>query len=273
MQISSYSPFKYIYFRSFALIDEFKILKVAILELAYFLHLISIDNYFELAKKVAKNSLTVKNEDGIFYCRRNTTDLLHVLPSYEKKVREFMNLDHGVFVDIGAHIGSHTVRMAKTADYVYAFEPTPSTYNTLLRNIQLNNCSNITALPTAISDRNGKAPLFIDELNTGENSLTPSSYKKKILVETQTFDRFLEENDIVAEDIKLLKIDVEGAEDKVFQGAKEFLKNFKPRIIFESLDRKKLGLTSEILESLGYKIMHISSGTNFVATRTQIHRC
>jgi len=267
MSISSYSPFKYFNFRALSIISELTILKVAILEFAYSANLISITDYFHLAKKASKNGFYVKDNERLFYCRPNTTDLLHVLPSYERKVQQLMNLDNGVFVDIGAHIGSHTIRMAKNVDHVYSFEPTPSTYNVLLRNIQLNNCYNVTALPIAISDKNGKAALYIDELNTGENSLTQFSHKNQILVETCTFDNFLEENTIDARDIKLLKIDVEGVEDKVFIGAKKFLKQFNPTILFESLNERKLRSASKILNSFGYRIMHISQGTNFIAKK------
>jgi FkbM family methyltransferase len=268
MEISSYSPFKYFYFRGSTIIAELTILKVAIIELAYSAHLISIYNYFHLTRKLNKSGFYVKNGEKIFYCRPNTTDILHVLPSYERKIRKFMTLNHGIFIDIGAHIGSHTIRMATIADYVYAFEPTPSAYNALLRNIRLNKCGNITAFQIAISDKNGKAPLYINELNAGENSLIPSAHKKRILVETRTFDRFLEEYNIAAKDIKLLKVDVEGTENQVFQGAKNFLANFNPIVLFESLDKKNLGVTSKILNNLEYKITHISDGTNFIATKS-----
>jgi FkbM family methyltransferase len=267
MEISSYSPFKYFNFRGFTLTAELTILKVAMIELAYSAHLISINNYFHLAKKLNRSGLHIKNRERMFYCRPNTTDILHVLPSYERRILKFMTLNHGIFVDVGAHIGSHTIRMAPIADHVYAFEPTPSAYNTLLRNIQLNNRHNITAIQLAISNKNGKAPLYINELNTGENSLNPGTSKKSIWVETRTLDKFLEENNIASQDIKLVKVDVEGAEEQVFQGAEHFLKNFNPRIIFESLNKENFDASSKILHNLGYQIMNISDGTNFIAVK------
>ena len=161
------------------------------IELAFSVNLINSKKLFWLTKKANSNDLYVHHKGMIFYCRQNTTDILHLLPSHERQVQKIFGLKHGIFIDVGAHVGSHTLRMATIADHVYAFEPTPSTYNTLLRNIYLNNISNVTAFQLALSHEEGKTPFYINEINTGENSLNPGSNKKFIWVKTKTFDNII----------------------------------------------------------------------------------
>jgi hypothetical protein len=68
-----------------------------------------------------------------------------------------------VVVDVGAHIGYYTLIAAKlvgTKGKVYAFEPEPSNYRLLVRNIYENRYENVVAIPKAVASREQKQHYF-----------------------------------------------------------------------------------------------------------------
>ena len=111
-------------------------------------------------------NVTLKNKDGIFYCRKQTIDFIHILPGFEKEIRGYFNLTNGVFVDVGAHIGKYTIIMAKRiGDYgkVIALEPDPNNYRILEKNIFLNKLKNVTLLRKALWRKKDKLKLYYPE--------------------------------------------------------------------------------------------------------------
>lgn len=119
---------------------------------------------------------------------------------------------------------------------VYAFEPDEKNYSLLLKNIKLNNYKNVIPLKMAISDKNGYVDFFLRE-NTAVHSLLnnfkkyPS--KKVIKVQTTTIDEFFKNNSLKS-NIKLIKMDIEGAEMLALLGMSSILKiNKKLSIISE----------------------------------------
>ena len=69
------------------------------------------------------------------------------------------------FIDIGAHIGTYTLRIAKslTSCEVISFEPFIENYHSLLCSIKFNNLTNVTIYPIALSNFEGHTDLYIDE--------------------------------------------------------------------------------------------------------------
>ena len=79
---------------------------------------------------------------------------------------------------------------------------------------------------------------------------------------------WLEREKFSPKDISLIKIDVEGAPDKVLLGAEEILKMSKAKIIFEALDNEELERCESILEKFGYRINKNSfDRINFLAEK------
>jgi FkbM family methyltransferase len=80
-----------------------------------------------------------------------------------------------VCLDIGAHIGYFTLlasRLVGADGHVYAFEPTPATYEALCANLRRNDVQNVTALPVAVGDMQGQAVLHEGPgTNTGRSTL------------------------------------------------------------------------------------------------------
>jgi FkbM family methyltransferase len=128
-------------------------------------------------------------------------------------------------LDIGAHIGHHTLLAAQAvgkAGTVYAFEASPQTFALLEANIARNGLANVDARNLAVCARTGSIDLFLaTHENNLRNSLTESEGRRSIQVPCTRLDDLLDE--IPCSTIKFIKIDVEGAEPDVFTGARGLL--------------------------------------------------
>ena len=118
-------------------------------------------------------------------------------------------------LDIGANVGYFTVLGAKLVGpqgKVFAFEPEPSNYDVLLKNLELNGHMNVITLPKAVSNQKGTAELIISDLDSGFHSLAHLNLPERgtVTVETITIDDFMEENGWPQ--IDLVKMDIEGGE-------------------------------------------------------------
>ena len=154
-------------------------------------------------------------------------------------IDKFINYDNKVVVDIGASLGATSVPFSKKAKIVYALEPQLDNYYFLQDQITIRKINNIKTFNVAASDFNGKSEFFNRESH-GVHSLGVHN-KGKIVssseVEVTTLDDFWKKE--INEQIGLLKIDVEGFEVDVFNGASYLLNNklidfiifeFSPRI-------------------------------------------
>jgi FkbM family methyltransferase len=128
-------------------------------------------------------------------------------------------------LDIGAHVGHHTLLSAQAvgeSGHVYSFEATPQTFAALKTNIGLNHFANVEARNLAVCERTGSINLFLaPHENSGRNSLIDAGGRQTLEVPCTRLDDLLDE--IPCSTIKFIKIDVEGAESKVFAGARGLL--------------------------------------------------
>lgn len=131
-----------------------------------------------------------------------------------------------VAIDVGANIGSYTLRLAKKFTSVIAFEPNHANSYVLELNIATNKLDNIRVEEVALSDRNETAPLYIR--GGGATSLDPSHYGLKCdkvkLVRTMKLDDFPR----ISRKVDFLKIDAEGHELPILRGARRTIDRFKP---------------------------------------------
>jgi len=142
----------------------------------------------------------------------------------------------GIYIDIGSNIGNHSLYFANHCKSikVYSIECFPDTYNILKQNIN-NNQSNveIITLNCAIGDKIGETYLIEGkENNSGTNKTTDDETKIKIKLTTLD-DLFDYDN------IAVIKIDVEGDELKVINGALNLIKKNHPLIIIEVHPKKR----------------------------------
>lgn len=126
-----------------------------------------------------------------------------------------------VVIDVGANIGFLTLISSVTVGQtskVYSIEAHPKTYKALCGNIKLNGFKNIKTFNLAIGKKQGYIT-FSDKKQDDRNSVTSDS--KGVKVEMKTLDSL----DINQSSIALLKIDVEGYEKFVLEGANRLLEN------------------------------------------------
>ena len=141
-----------------------------------------------------------------------------------------------VCLDIGAHVGIHTLVMSQIFNKVHAFEPNKFNNYLLHRNLQINLCDNVTVHQTAISD---------EDKNIFLNSNDISVFRSKELVNMG--DYFIasknEQGNVTGRKLdsmidelkgtKLIKIDIQGAEYDCLVGARDFIAVYRPYIIVE----------------------------------------
>ncbi len=176
-----------------------------------------------------------------------------------------------VIYDIGAHVCFHTLVFAKMAgetDHVYAFEPNAANSERARENIELNPSVNkrITLLQTALSNENGVTTfLSTNDIEGGTSTggfITNAStlwernrYTEKVgfkegKVQLATIDTLIAEGKIKPPTV--MKVDVEGAEQLVLEGAKSMLKAHHPVIVIEFHSIYSAYSSMEHLNAFGY---------------------
>lgn len=140
--------------------------------------------------------------------------------------------DGDVFVDVGACFGYHALTAARcvgTQGKVYAIEPQPDVFEVLQENVRCNGLANVEAGNFALSDRNEILRLHrFSDLDFGHTSMAQLNHRvAQVLSCTAiTFDDYVVQKAISR--IALVKLDVEGAELKVLEGASELLRSANP---------------------------------------------
>ena len=148
-----------------------------------------------------------------------------------------------LFLDIGANVGSWTLRASPHFTSVMAFEPDPTANRILRINIARNKLNNVRVFRLALSDKSGVVTLpTINPRNPSRGKL----YE----VGTVTIDRL----NVTP---SLVKIDTEGNEGPILRGAPLTLEK-KPTVVVETHSLKSLLLCRELLESYDYSIREIT---------------
>lgn len=130
------------------------------------------------------------------------------------------------YVDIGSNIGTTIWLFADKASRVLAFEPIPHLYNTIESSIRQNGTKNVLLRKKAIGERSGT--IFMHN-NDNSSVLTIGAGQEAIEAIVSTLD-----DEMKAETrIDLIKIDVEGFELEVLNGAKASIDKFRPKILLE----------------------------------------
>lgn len=164
--------------------------------------------------------------------------------TYEPNVEAIITALLGVgdlFVDVGANFGYHTLGAAATGARVHAFEPVPRLRHRLAENLRLNGLERrVVVSEFALSDRSGTAAFYVARrLDDGSHSLiagVPARAIECITVQTMRLDEYLQARE--APPPTVLKIDVEGAEALVLDGAGALLDSATPpAVIIETADR------------------------------------
>jgi FkbM family methyltransferase len=183
---------------------------------------------------------------------------------WEKKLynfyKDFLKPHHTVY-DIGTYIGTHAIPMSKYCKFVMAFEPSLELYDVLQKNIALNNIKNILAVNRAVG--RGETKDFY-ERNDGTSRIADKEIKgEKKSVSTVCLDH-LKGLCITATDrVDLMKIDVEGHEFEVLEGAKIMINKYRPTILIEVFKKNKKKLNEWCFEN-NYMIEKLGGGDDYI---------
>jgi FkbM family methyltransferase len=133
----------------------------------------------------------------------------------------------GTFLDVGANVGVmtlHAARILAGKGRVLAFEPLPSTYDILRRNLALNEFENVESVRMALGSTSGSVEIFDNmEANRGSSSLiAPDPAGRGHATPIERLDHYLAARPETGR-IACVKIDVEGWELEVLKGAVETL--------------------------------------------------
>ena len=131
----------------------------------------------------------------------------------------------GTYLDIGGNIGLHVLRAHRLgASKIYAFEPNPNTFDILSLNMKINGIHE-GFFHHALGEKNGVIGMNISDFPAGMARIENTG-DKLIEVPIKTLNRFAEDNpNLKFEKLSLVKIDVEGHEGEVINGAMDFLKH------------------------------------------------
>lgn len=157
-------------------------------------------------------------------------DLLNFLRDY------LSSLDEPVSADIGANVGHHALFLSRYSSRVYAFEPYAPVRNSMMLKLEANGIGNVEVFAEALGAADETRQFFAppaENLGTGsfveEFSVANSSAETLHIRHT---DGFFQEQDVTRLD--LIKLDVEGFERSVLEGAQQLLSSLRPVVIFES---------------------------------------
>ncbi len=155
----------------------------------------------------------------------------------------------GLFLDIGANIGTTTVHVAKNLGKdlkVVAFEPNKLNYQLLVQNCKLNKCSNVKLCNVALSNTSGTKEIEVFDYNRGKCKLIEDGKSgchsakdiKSEVISAFTADEYLPKTGIDGEEVRYIWIDVEGHEACVIDGMMNFLSKYHPPMLLEFTPKK-----------------------------------
>ena len=181
----------------------------------------------------------------------------HIITNYKAP-------EDAVAFDIGANLGKYTKALAGKFKKVYAFEACPATCESLKAELYNAKITNVEIVNKAIVDKNMDVHLFTqgggDGKNRGGNttSLRVAGQRKwghkpekSIIVPGVTLDDYMKENKI--ENLRFIKMDIEGGEDFAWFGAEETLKNNYLDIVLEVHNEVDYARLHKYMTDQGYK--------------------
>jgi FkbM family methyltransferase len=176
-----------------------------------------------------------------------------------------------LILDIGAYTGiyGYVAARANKQSRIICFEPLDLNFSRIWENITLNSFSNISALPLAVSDKDGEIDLniysdgnFLTSGSSTKNEITKQPRLRK-KVQSISIDTIAELNSI--QKIDLVKIDVEGSVKEVLEGMRKTLEKCRPDFIIEVLQDIELAnyLTS-FFKKYNYNFFEIKEDNNYI---------
>lgn len=182
----------------------------------------------------------------------------------------------GLVIDVGCNTGFYALLAASASpnSYVLAFEPVPEIREIARRNVAANGFADrVEFVPCAVGDRNGEAPLFIPQGDHGmvetSASLNPDfkhGHDRALTVKVRRLDRCIFSCAHRWKRVSLIKIDVEGHEAAVLDGARWLIRLRRPVIFIEVLAEAPLERLNRFVASRRYVPVRLGAGRTATPT-------
>jgi FkbM family methyltransferase len=210
---------------------------------------------------MAQNITSVTSKNGkIYWVEEGDTHYIQRLQAgqYQKTNWQFAQTlinDWSHALDIGANNACNSIHYAEKFGFVDCFEPTPLTQQLWTNTVQDNQVKNVKLHRVALGEHSGTTEILIYDKNGGQNHLqhfdknarARPTNRKTVTVQVLTLDSYNFSG------IGFVKIDVEGYEKFVLEGAVNLLKTSRPTIQLEMIPNqcRKFGYKpEEVIESL-----------------------
>ncbi len=161
--------------------------------------------------------------------------------------KKLLNLTRrNIIFDVGGYDGKTSLKYNQYLNNnceIYTFEPFQESFQILKKNISSN--KNIKGFNFAVGNQDGEKDFYINNFSATNSFLPPSpegikewgeglyEAQKLVKVPTVTIDSFVRENNI--NQIDILKMDTQGTEHLIMEGAKETIAKGKIKVIFTEL--------------------------------------
>lgn len=214
----------------------------------------------EIALETGGYNRLIKGKYGYVLFNKNDTYVGKAFEAYgefsENEVALFRQVcrpgDH--VIDVGANIGAHTLafsRMVGQGGRVYAFEPQRIVFQTLCANMAINSIENVETFQMAVGAESGSTliPEIRYDLPANHGGFRVQAYASGVKTPVVTLDTMLD-----LPRLRFFKIDVEGMETDVVEGAKETIDRHKPFLYVENDKADKSKALIERIADLDYRL-------------------
>ncbi len=161
-----------------------------------------------------------------------------------------------VFYDVGANVGFFSLiasRLVGACGEVFAFEPLPENASVVAQQVSLNGLANVHLVRAAVGRRTGRAGLVVTNSPSTPHLVEGETGGNCVTVDVVRLDDFVKEHPPP----DLVKVDVEGAEAQVLQGAQSLICKRHPAFLIELHGERRALDVFEILRWGGYEIRRL----------------
>jgi FkbM family methyltransferase len=172
----------------------------------------------------------------------------------QKRVIQIIKKGDTVF-DIGANAGIYTLLFSEYVGEegkVHAFEPLPENVTYLRRHVGINRLQNVSIHALAVASRSGKVRFA----HTHSRFTSHIDVDGDLEVDTIALDDFVSKGGVTAPSV--MKIDVEGGERAVLDGARQLLATAPPVIFLATHGKEAHTACCDLLRSFGYRLEGIN---------------
>jgi len=233
---------------------------------------------WQLWKRIIRKPITVSLFNGKRFrafpdCQVSSGILYTQIPNSRciLFLRKFVS--GGTLIDVGANVGSVSLLLADRIENAILFEPNPVAAARARANLARNELG-FKVYEFALSDTSGEICFESGgSVDVGGHVVgnAPGGKSATPAVQCITFDEFLRQQGDPAFPVSLVKIDVEGHENSVLRGMRNFLAEKRPPLVmFEYLQRTNLADTLEFFAEIRYRVFELGrSGPVAVGGRVE----